>query len=96
MTSDALTDHGPCTTTGTTVRSVVEAMGRDQILPPDLAEYIGERLDFGEREYGAPLCTGWLKGQIALKQEIADAIAYAISIGRHDLVEDLAKIWSKL
>lgn len=72
-TSPHLYQHGPCASGATLVRDCLDG------LPPTIASAVRDRLDEGERKYGASLKVGWGNAALAGYQEALDGIAYAIA-----------------
>lgn len=86
---DALTDCGPCDHGGLPVRTRLAVWW----LPASLRAFCLERLAHGERHYGAPLRVGWAPAEVELRQELADAVAYAFAAGRPGLAFVLGLVW---
>lgn len=80
----ATSQHGPCDGGDRLVRNELPFMR------PDLKTWCLARLDAGEIKYGASLRVGWEKADEALREELADAINYAVSAGRYDLSDRLS------
>lgn len=75
---DHLHQHGPCTAGGATVRNRLDG------LPAWLQAAMQDRLDEGERKYGAQLTVGWPDAKLAGFQEALDGLAYAIADDDHE------------
>ena len=78
-------EHGPCDGGEAAVRDVLP-----ESLSEAHADWIRRRLDAGEAKYGAVLRIGWARAGEALAEELADAIAYSVALGRLDLADRLA------
>jgi len=89
---DALTDCGPCDHGGAPVRTRLAVWW----LPASLRAFCLVRLAHGERHYGAPLREGWEPAEVELRQEVADAVAYAFAARRPGLVFVLSLVWRLL
>lgn len=83
--------HGPCTDGHAAVRDSIP-----DCVAPSVAEWVRARLDVGERKYGAKLLVGWSRAREALLEELADAIAYSVALGRPDLAVTFSDIITNL
>lgn len=90
-TLPATSEHGPCADGDAAVRDQLPPM------PDDIADWCRARLDAGEAKYGRPLRVGWTRAREALREELADAINYSVSMGDQSfadkLVEMLVEVW---
>lgn len=89
--TDALTDCGPCTHGGAPVRDHLP-----RLLPASLRAFILERLAHGVELYGQPLRIGWGPAPVELRQELADAVAYAVAARRPGIAFLLSLVWRLL
>lgn len=85
---DALTDCGPCDHGGVPVRTLLAWW-----LPASLRAFCLARLQHGEHHYGAPLRVGWEPAEVELRQEVADAVAYALAARRPVVACFLGLVW---
>lgn len=76
--------HGPCDGGGDPVRDHLP-----ESLPKSARAFILARLNGGEAKYGTVLRVGWTRADEALREELADAVAYAVAGGRDRLAEYL-------
>lgn len=62
-------------------------------LPTSLRAFCLARLQHGEHHYGAPLRVGWEPAEVELRQEVADAVAYALAARRPMVACLLGLVW---
>jgi hypothetical protein len=93
MPSDSLTRCGPCTNGGPPVREVLAQRWAVALLPLSLRAYCLERLTHGERLYGTPLRVGWDRADVEERQEVADALAYALAGKRWVIAVLIGLLW---
>lgn len=83
----AVSAHGPCDGGGASVRSALPAS-----IPPAVRAWVQARLDAGEAKYGTVLRVGWARAEEALREELADAIAYSVALERPDLAAHFGRL----
>lgn len=83
--TDPNADAGPCTNGGAPVRdhALLDRFVR-------AGDYVRARLGRGEVKYGSVLRVGWDRAETELRQELADAVSYALALGEVDLAAHLA------
>ena len=71
--------HGPCCSGGEPIGVVHERVGG---IPLRVSVALLRRRSLGQIKYGAPLRAGWEHADVALVQELLDAVDYALAGGR--------------